>query len=103
MNGIEINAGTLVMYLIQAVILILIILLIKIYRNGGLKSPMNGNPGKAKTCIEHGEKITEHDTVLKHLCKDIDEEKSDRKQFRKDVRDNVRTIFSELRKINGSR
>ena len=98
----EIEAGQLIQYLIQTVILLLLILLMRMLRNGGSKNPGNGNPGKATVCIERGEKIQKHDTELENLIKDMDEEKQDRKQFHKDVRDNFSIVFKELRKINGA-
>ena len=98
----EIQASQLILYLFQAIILLLLILLMRMLRNGGSKNPGNGGPGKATICIERGEKIQKHDTELLHLIKDMDEEKGERDKFRTEMLGNFGTVFTELRKINGA-
>ena len=39
-------------------------------RNNG-----NNNPGKADICIKRGNKMVEHDVVIKQLCKNMEEYK----------------------------
>lgn len=98
-----INAGQLIQYLIQAVIVLLLILLMKILRNGGSRTVKQEEPGKAEVCIERGEQLQKHETELEHLIKDLDEEKENRKQFRKDISTNIGNVFKELRKMNGAK
>ena len=95
----EITAGQLIQTLFSTVIVLLLILLLKMLRNGGSKNPGDGNPGKAEVCIKRGKVIQRHDTELEHLIKDLDEEKEDRKQFREEMLGNFKTVFTELRKI----
>ena len=95
------EAEQLILYLFQALILLLLILLMRMLRNGGTKDLGNGGPGKATICIERGEKIQKYDTELLHLIKDLDEEKGERDKFRTEMLGNFGTVFTELRKING--
>ena len=97
----EIPAGQLILYLFQAIILLLLILLMRMFRNEGTKNLGNGGPGKATICIDRGEKIQKHETELSHLIKDLDEEKGERDKFRTEMLGNFGTVFTELRKING--
>ena len=53
-------------------------------------------PGKADICIERGEKIVEHDTVIKHLCSIIEESKKLAKEAREENNDAHKLIFRKL-------
>lgn len=74
-GGVMIQVGTLIMYLIQAIILVLMILLIRMFRNGGKDSNgkrINPNPGYGTKCIEHEGMIVKHETSIGYIVKTLE-------------------------------
>ena len=102
MNGtnLSIDVGTLVMYLIQAIILILMILLVKMFRNGGPKDA-NGkrrfipNPGYGTKCIEHEGQLVKHGTSIEYIVKTLE---SDQKTI-KTLNNKVEAGFNEVNRL----
>jgi len=61
----------------------------------------NGNPGKAKVCIDRGLKIKEHDIAIKHLCA-LTEKVDERMEVaRKENREDHQRIFDKLDELKG--
>jgi len=59
----------------------------------------NGNsckPGKASVCIKRGEKLVEHDTVIKHLCELSEKADKQYEISRKENREDHQKIFDKL-------
>jgi len=89
-TGINIDVGTLIMYLIQAIILILMILLVRMFRNGGPKDE-NGkkrfipNPGYGTKCIEHEGTIIKHETSIEYIVKTLESDQRTIKELDKKV------------------
>lgn len=63
-------------------------------------SKNNLEPGFAEICIERGEKIREHDIVLKHLCQSITDAAEKVETMRKENRHDLERIFTVLDTIN---
>ena len=99
-TGINIDAGTLIMYLIQAIILILMILLVRMFRNGGTKDE-NGkkrfipNPGYGSKCIEHEGILRENKTSIGYIVKTLE---SDEKTI-KELGKKVDTGFNQMNEL----
>lgn len=103
-----VNTGQLILILFSTVITLLLILLLRMLRNGGSRiaaerQPAAEEPGKGEICIERGEKIQKNELELEHLIKDLDEEKEDRKVFRRDISTAIGNVHKELRKMNGAK
>lgn len=43
-------------------------------------------PGKAQICIDRGTTLTEHTETIKHLIKETEESKGDRKEIKGDIK-----------------
>lgn len=89
-GGITIEVGTLIMYLIQAIILILMILLVRMFRNGGPKDE-NGkrmfipNPGYGTKCIEHEGSLVKHETSIGYIVKTLETDQETIKSLDKKI------------------
>ena len=57
-------------------------------------------PGYSDSCIRHGEKLTEHDTAIKQLCKEVIEVGGKVETMRKENREDLARIFTILDTIN---
>lgn len=107
----QLNAGQLIQILFSTVITLLLILLLRMLKNGGsripayteLKTSRAEEPGKGKICLENGKEIQKHGIELEHLIKDLEEEKEDRKLFRRDISTAIGNVHKELRKMNGAK
>jgi len=88
-TGMNIDVGTLIMYLIQAIILILMILIVKMFRNGGKdengKKINNPYPGYGSKCIEHEGEIVKHETSIGYIVKTLEVDQKTIKDLDKKV------------------
>lgn len=53
-------------------------------------------PGRGDTCIKHGEKIVEHDTALRQLCKELIGTKDQMEKMRSELKEDMRRLYSIL-------
>jgi len=56
----------------------------------------NMKPGSAAKCIEHGEKIVEHDTTIKYLASESVESKKDREAIKNKLDSGFQRIYDKL-------
>ena len=104
----EITTAQLIQTLFSTVIVLLLILLLRMLRNGGAKERLSTRfmekveeAGKGQICMKRGTQLQKHESELEHLIKDLDEEKEDRKLFRRDITTAIGNVYKELRRMNG--
>lgn len=102
----ELSTAQLIQILFSTVITLLLILLLRMLRNGGSRIPAGPQPaaeepGKGEICMERGETIQKNKIELEHIIKDLEEEKEDRKLFRRDISTAIGNVHKELRRMNG--
>jgi len=85
-----VSGGTVVAFVMK----ILPILMRKI--NGKRRNYNNDQPGKAKVCIDRGEKIVEHDEAIKHLCGSIVRIDKQMETAHKEDREDHQNLLSKL-------
>ena len=65
-------------------------------RRNGNNANSNSKPGKASVCIKRGEKLVEHDTIIKHLCELSEKADKQYEVSRKENREDHQLMFEKL-------